>query len=38
MDQRTAARAELPHFKAVMKQEARGSAAAAGTPDKYVDN
>jgi hypothetical protein len=38
MDQRTAAREALPPFKAVMKQKARGSAAAAGTPDKYVDN
>jgi hypothetical protein len=38
MDQRTAARAQLPPFKAVMKQKARGSAAAAATRDKYVDN
>jgi hypothetical protein len=38
MDQRTADRAELPPFKAVMKRNARGSAAAAGWPDKYVDN
>jgi hypothetical protein len=38
MDQRTAAREALPPFEAVMKQKARGSAAAAGTPDKYVDN
>jgi hypothetical protein len=38
IDQRTAAGEELPPFKAVMKEEARGSAAAAGAPDKYVDN
>jgi hypothetical protein len=38
MDQRTAARAELPPFKAVMKHKARGSAPATGRPDKYVDN
>jgi hypothetical protein len=36
MNQRTAAREAL--FKAVMKQNARGSAAAAATRDKYVDN
>jgi hypothetical protein len=38
MDQRAAAGEKLPPFKAVMKQKARGSAAAAGTPGKYVDN
>jgi len=38
IDQRTAAGEELPPFKAVMKEEARGSATAAGAPDKYVDN
>jgi hypothetical protein len=37
MDRRTTA-GEQPPFKAVMKQNARGSAAAAGTPGKYVDN
>jgi len=37
MDQRTADREALPPFEAVMKQKARGSATAAGTPDKYVD-
>jgi hypothetical protein len=38
MGQRTAAGERLPPFKAVMKQKAREAAAAAGWPDKYVDN
>jgi hypothetical protein len=38
MHQRTAEREALSPFKAVMKQKARGSAAAAATRDKYVDN
>jgi hypothetical protein len=38
MDRRTVTGEELPPFKVVMKQKARGSAAAAGTPGKYVDN
>jgi hypothetical protein len=37
-DQRTAVRAKLPPFKAVMKQKTRGSAVAAGASHKYVDN